>query len=124
MTRQVSFSKMRNDMMRGFREKMHRAESTEDVKKFYANTMLIMFNRLIGRNDPVLYGAVTLNPSEDGFTIDEKVRKRERFQVFWNESDLPMIMDDFTTMALHRYAHLQKNTAKTRSKIHHANGKR
>jgi len=125
MTRQASFSKIRNEMMHEFREKMHQSESTEDVKKFYAETMQSIFNKLLGRDQPVRFEDVSLSPSSsDGYVIDETLRERSLFQSAWGESDLPKIVSDFTKMALNRYAHLQKNHEKTRSKIHHADGKR
>lgn len=125
MTRQSSFSRLRNEMMHGFREKMHQAESTEDVKKFYAVTMYRLFDRLVGREGPVNQDDVQLSPSEScGYVIKSSLKERSLFQSAWNESDLPYIIDDFTTVALHRHARLSKNNAKTRSKIHHVDGKR
>jgi len=125
MTRQTSFSKIRNDMMHGFREKMHQAESTEDVKKFYAETMHAIFNRLVGKDDPVRIDEVALSPSSpDGYVLTETLRARPLFQSAWDESDLPFIVDDFTKMALNRHAHMKKNPEKTRSKIRHTGGKR
>ncbi|QJB58305.1 hypothetical protein [Pseudodesulfovibrio sp. zrk46] len=125
MTRQSSYSKLRNEMMHGFREKMHKAESTEDVKKFYSMTMYRLFDRLVGKGEHVSLEDVQLNPSERcGYVLTDTLRERPLFQFAWNESDLPYILDDFTKMALNRYTHLSKNTAKTRSKIHHNDGKR
>lgn len=125
MTRQVSFSKIRNDMMHGFRKKMHTSESTEDVKKFYTNTMQAMFNKLVGRDDPVRFEDITLVPSKScGYEFSKELLDRPLFQSAWNESDLPMIVDDYTKIALNRYTHLQRNPDKTRAKIHHTDGKR
>ncbi len=99
MTRQSSFSKLRNDMMHGFREKMHQAESTEDVKKFYATTMYRLFDRLVGRDDPIQPDDVALNPtSPKGYDMTQSLQDRPLFQSAWNESDLPHIVDDFTKM--------------------------
>lgn len=125
MTRQSSFSKLRNEMMRGFRNKMHQAESTEDVKKFYSNAMTHLLSRLVGHEKDVYPEDVRLSPSStDGYFINPHVMDHPRFRSAWNESDLPYILDDFTTMALNRHAHLSKGNEKTRSKIHHTNGKR
>ena len=112
-------------MMHGFREKMHQAESTEDVKKFYATTMYRLFDRLVGRDNPIRPDEVTLNPSSsNGYDMTQSLQDRPLFQSAWNESDLPYIVDDFTKMALHRHIRLEKNNEKTRAKIHHADGKR
>lgn len=125
MTQQSSFSKLRNEKMHAFREKMHKTESTEDVKKFYAEVMHSIFNKLVGRDDPVRIEDVSLNPStEKGYVISDSLQQRPLFQSAWNESDLPYIVQDFTQMALNRHTHLKKNSEKTRSKIHHNDGKR
>lgn len=125
MTRQMSYSKLKNEMMHGFRERMHQAESTEDVKKFYANTMCRFFDRLVGDGKQTHPDDVTLNPDSDaGYDMASDLTDRAAFQSAWNDSDLPQIVDDFTRMALHRHARLSKNAEKTRSKIHHTDGKR
>jgi len=125
MTQQSSFSKLRNEKMHVFRDKMHKAESTEDVKKFYADMMLSIFNSVLGRDDPVRVEDVALNPAaEEGYVFSDSLQERPLFQTAWNESDLPYIVQDFTQMALNRYTHLQKNPEKTRSKIHHTDSKR
>ena len=125
MTRQSSYSKLRNEKMHGFREKMHRSESTEDVKKFYAETMHSIFNRLVGQNEPISLEDVALAPSlPEGYILSQALQERPLFDSAWNESDLPHIVADFTKMALNRYKHLQKNPGKTRAKIHHNDGKR
>ncbi|MBI9081861.1 MAG: hypothetical protein JEY79_19235 [Pseudodesulfovibrio sp.] len=125
MTRQVSFSKIRNETMHEFREKMNQAESTEDVKKFYADTMQSMLNKILGRDESVRYEDVSLSPSSsDGYVVVETLRDRPLFKSAWGESDLSNIINDFTQIALKKYVHLQKNPEKTRSKIHHVDGKR
>lgn len=125
MTKQSSFSKLRNEMMHGFRQKMHQAESTEDVKKFYAMTMYRLFDRLVGKNEPIRPDEISLDPAEScGYVITDSLRSRPLFRFSWNESDLPHIVDDFTRMALNRHRHLEKNNEKTRAKIHHNDGKR
>lgn len=125
MTRQSSFSKLRKEMMPGFREKMQMAESTEDVKKFYADTMRMLLDRLASHYDPIMPEDIQLSPeSTDGYFINPEIMDRPPLRAAWNESDLPYILDDFTTKALNRYAHLSKNPEKDRSKIYHLDGKR
>ncbi len=125
MTRQVSFSKIRNEMMRGFRDRMNLSESTEDVRKFYAEAMQALFSQLIGRDEPVNYGDVRLEPNSDsGYEIAESIRRRPLFTSAWNESDLPNIVEDFSQVALNRFRHLAGNPSRTRAKIHHTDGKR
>lgn len=125
MTRQSSFSKLRKEMMPGFRDQMSKAESTEDVKKFYADTMRQILTRLASHYDPVMPEDVHLSPdSADGYFINPSIMDRPPLRAAWSESDLPYILDDFTSMALNRHAHLSKNPEKTRKKIYHNDGKR
>ena len=50
MTRQVSFSKLEKDLRPKLREKMNAAESTEDLKKFFAQTVGELLERVLGDN--------------------------------------------------------------------------
>jgi len=125
MTRQSSFSKLRKEMMPGFREKMQMAESTEDVKKFYSETMRQLLDRLASHYDPVLPDDVRLSPdSTDGYFINPAIMDRPPLRAAWSESDLPYILDDFTSVALHRHAHLTKGSGKPRRKINRTEGQR
>lgn len=125
MTRQMSFTKLRNEFMPLFREKMHQAESTEDVKKFYANTMYRLFDRLAEEDGPIGPEDFRLSPSSsDGYHINPSLFNQPALRNVWSESDLPYIIDDFTQMALNRHTRLSKNQEKTRAKIHHNDGKR
>jgi hypothetical protein len=125
MTVQSSFTKVRNDLMHGFREKMSRAESTEDVRKFYVNTMLDLISRVVGQNTTLNPDDIRLSPeSTDGYFLNPTVIDHPHFRAAWNDSDLPHIMDDFTQKALNRYSRLSTGNEKTRLKIHHTDGKR
>ena len=118
MTRQISFTKFENLSLHDFRKKLSHAESTEDVKKFYVYTMQDLFNRVFSGKIDLEYGDVVLHPDQvPSFSFNERIQGMEDFTSVWNSSDLPHIISRFTDSALKNLKHLEKNPAKTESKI-------
>ncbi len=125
MTRQTSFTKHKQQLLPGYREMLDQAESTEDVKKFYTQTMQDLLARAMDAEQPLDFEDATLTPDQvEGYVFSPRLVGREAFQAAWADSDLPHIVRDFTDRALNRYKHLEKNPAKTNAKIHHVDGKR
>lgn len=118
MTKQQSFTKIENELLPEFRRKIGTAESTEDVKKFYVYTMQDLFNRVFSGKIDLKYGDVDLLPDQTpSFSFNEHIHDKEDFTSVWNNSDLPHVVSRFTDSALNHLKHLEKNPAKTESKI-------
>jgi hypothetical protein len=118
MTKQQSFTKIENELLPKFRRRIGTAESTEDVKKFYVYTMQDLFNRVFSGKIDLEYEDVVLLPDQaPSFSFNERIQGKEDFTSVWNNSDLPHIVSRFTDSVLNHLKHLEKNPAKTESKI-------
>jgi hypothetical protein len=126
MTRQISFTRLEQAVAPGFRERMDRAESTEDVRKFFAEMASTLLSDALGKPGAVRFEDVVLAPDvPNGYTISEAILEVPAFRETWEGSDLSRIVATLARSAVHRYAHLDKNPLKTEAKIfHHKQGKR
>jgi hypothetical protein len=118
MARQLSFSKYEQQLRPELRQNLNIAESTEDVKKFFVYTIQKLFGRVLEGKEAFRYEDIRLAPLEQsGFIISEKVLGDPEFAAVWQNSDLSNIVKRIADAASNRYKHLQKNPAKTESKI-------
>ena len=118
MARQLSFSKYEQQLRPELRQNLNIAESTEDVKKFFVYTIQKLFGRVLEGKEAFLYEDIRLAPLEQsGFIISEKVLGDPEFAAVWQNSDLSNIVKRIADAASNRHKHLQKNPAKTESKI-------
>ena len=118
MTKQQSFTKIENKLLPEFRKRIGSAESTEDVKKFYVYTMQNLFNQVFSGKIDLEYEDVVLLPDQTpSFSLNKRIEGMKDFTSVWNSSDLPHIVSHFTDSALKHLKHLEKNPAKTESKI-------
>jgi hypothetical protein len=118
MARQLSFSKYEQQLRPELRQNLNIAESTEDVKKFFVYTIQKLFGRVLEGKEAFRYEDIRLAPLEQsGFIISEKVLGDPEFTAVWQNSDLSNIVKRIADAASNRYKHLQKNPAKTESKI-------
>ncbi|MFZ5427428.1 MAG: hypothetical protein ACOZEN_10660 [Thermodesulfobacteriota bacterium] len=125
MTHQISFTRIEQALIPGFRERMDRAESTEDVKKFFVEVASTLLSDALGEAGAIRYEHISLAPDEpDGYVLSGEVLARKEFAEIWEASDLPRIMSQFAGRAVNRYIHLDKNPEKTESKMYHLQGKK
>lgn len=121
MTTQLSFSKDENELLPDFRNKIGKAESTEDVKKIFAHTMGQLLARIFDGRLPVEYGDISLRPEEvngsPAFRLSENLQGRTEFTEIWEQSDLPKVIGRLAQTAQNRYKHLEKHPEKTNAKI-------
>jgi hypothetical protein len=118
MSQKQSFTGVENDLLPKFRKMTNEAESTEDVKKFFAYCMQELFTQVFAGQLELDFDDIGLLPEGEGsFHISERIRAREDFARIWTGSDLPHILARFTELALNRYKHLAKNPRKTEAKI-------
>ncbi|MCB2183959.1 MAG: hypothetical protein KQH63_18185 [Desulfobulbaceae bacterium] len=118
MSKQLSFTKIENELLPEFRKKIGTAESTEDVKKFYVYTMQNLFRQAFSGKIDLEYNDIELTPDNDPpFFMTEKFKDEADFSSTWNASDLPHVISRFTESAVNRYRHLEKKPEKTEAKI-------
>ncbi len=126
MGRQISFTHIEQAILPGFRERMSRAESAEEAKQFFAETVASLLSDVMDDPRAVQWDDVTLTPGQgDGYALGDRVRTSQAFLAVWEGSDLPRILGQFARDAANRCAHLDKNPLRTEAKIfHHKQGKR
>ncbi|BFR47957.1 hypothetical protein RVX_R10180 [Nitratidesulfovibrio sp. HK-II] len=125
MTRQVSFTRLEQAQLPGFRERLDRAESPDEVRRFFAETVATLLADALGAAEAVRYDAVALSPdAADGYALDGTIRALPGFAGIWTDSDLPRIVGDFARVAVKRYRHLVGNPERTEAKTRHKDGKR
>ena len=118
MARQLSFSKYEQELRPELRQNLNIAESTEDVKKFFVYTVRKLFSRVLDGKEAFQYEDIKLTPLEQsGFIISDKLLGDTEFADVWQNSDLSNIVQRIADSAGNRHKHLQKNPAKTESKI-------
>jgi hypothetical protein len=115
----MSFGKLEQDLRATLREKVNAAESTEDVKKFFAQTAGELLEKVLGDNVDLRYEYIRFNPGgKYGYTVSERLRKVEGFASVWRESDLPDIIKRMAEFALKRHKRLERHRDKTEAKIY------
>ncbi|MBU0681052.1 MAG: hypothetical protein KKD73_06505 [Proteobacteria bacterium] len=118
MSRQLSFTKFEKELLPDFRQKINMAESSEDVKTFYARTSLALFDKAFDNAFSLEFNDIMLQPGNtEKYVLSDRLRSSPSFTEIWNTSDLPNILGRFTDVALNRYTHLEKHPEKTDSKI-------
>lgn len=118
MSKQLSFTKFEKELLPEFRQKINLAESSEDVKTFYARTSLALFDKAFEGEFALEFEDIMLQPeNDDKYALSDRLRASQNFIEIWNTSDLPHILGRFTDMALNRYARLEKHPEKTEAKI-------
>ncbi len=125
MTRQISFTHLEQAITPGFRERMDRAENTEDVRKFFAEVASTFLSDAMGQPGAVRYEDVTLAPdAPDGYKLADTLASKPGFLDVWEGSDLSRIMASLARSATNRFVHLDKNPLRTEAKMfHHKQGK-
>lgn len=125
MTRQASFTRLEQAQLPGFRERLDRTESPDEVRRFFAETVATLLADALGAAEAVRYDAVALSPdAADGYALDGTIRALPGFVGIWTDSDLPRIVGDFARLAVKRYRHLAGNPERTEAKTRHKDGKR
>lgn len=119
MTRQISFSKMEQELRPRLRQKVNAAESTEDVKKFFAQTIYELLRRILGDSVDLDHEAIRFEPlAKDGYVVTKRLRQVKGFSAAWKNSDLPHIITRMAEFASKRYKHLERHPDKTEAKIY------
>jgi hypothetical protein len=118
MGKQISFTKYSNQVLPHFRDRINKAESTEDVKKFFVYTTRELFAGVFAGELELAYEDVALAPkTPPHFTLSDRLLADSRFSSSWKDSDLATILGHLADTAVKRYVHLERNSDKTQAKI-------
>jgi len=119
MTKHISFSKYEQELRPQYRQSMNSAESTEDVKKFFAYITHELIETALQGKVAVEYEDIRLDPHrESGFVISSRLRELQEFESVWNRSDLPHIVKRMAEFAIKRHNYLEKHRDRTESKMY------
>lgn len=119
MTKQISFSKYEQELRPQYRQSVNSAESTEDVKKFFAHSTQELLETALQEKVAVEYEDIRLDPHrESGFVISSRLRELQEFESVWNRSDLPHIVKRMAQFAIKRHKRLEKHRDRTESKMY------
>lgn len=118
MTGKKSFTKHENKIFPGFRDNISKAESTEDVKKFFVYTAKRLFEEVFEGRMEFDYQDFVLTPNNENlYELSERLVSSGDFSSVWGNSDLPRVVTRLAESAVRRYRHLEKHPEKTDSKI-------
>ncbi len=117
MSNQTSFRKLEQEILPTYRNRMNKAESSEDVKKFFNYAAQELFKKIFSSFD-LEFEDISLNTNSNPYySLSEKVKNNPEFISTLNSSDLNQILDKLAETALNRYKHLEKHPERTNSKI-------
>jgi len=118
MVKQLSYTKFENEILPELRHKLNQAESTEDVKKFFFQTIRILFERILEEKSVIHFEDITLLPDKDPpYAFSKRFSSSEKFQAAWKDSDFSNVMGRLAKSAVKRYIRLERNPEKTDLKI-------
>ncbi len=121
MSKRLSFTKYETPIASQFRRMMTEAESTEDVKKFFAQIMGDLLDNVFqeigrGRDDIIIF-----SEEDPYYEVAETLRGKPEFTELWETSDLGDIVARFAEKANNQYVRQRKNLDKTEAKMFHNN---
>ena len=118
MAEKLSFTKYEHECLPAFRQRINKAESAEDVRKVFAYTTRVLFEKVFSGNLKFRDDDVTLEVSEKSpFSLSNRLLAAEGFESAWNNSDLPRMVGRFAETATRRIKHMEKHPEKTDAKI-------
>ncbi len=118
MAMKLSFTKYEHQVLPGFRDRINLAESSEDVRKFFAYTVRELLESVFeGRLNFDQEDVKLLPESDRNYEISASLLGSREFQSLWEDSDLPHVINRLAEPAKRRFRYLEKQTAKTEAKI-------
>ncbi len=118
MSNQISYSKIEHELLPSYRDRLNKAESIEDAKKFFNYTVMELFESIFGQSLNLEYDDIQLRPDKKPYyQLSSKITSNQEFVQTRDNSDLPYILERLANSAVKRYNHLKKHPEKTESKI-------
>lgn len=126
MPKQFSFRKQEREIEPGYRALIDRAESVEDVRKFFERTARDFLEKVVGEKMRLRGDDVWFAPdSTPGYRLSERLKDHRELSELRQTSDLNQILKSFSERAVGRWRHLEhKHPDKTESKINPLPGTR
>lgn len=114
-----SFTDLEHQIAPRLRRQIARAESTEDVKKFFSQAGRDLL-RLVFTQEKLSTSDIELAPHERPFfALADRLEALPEVSKVLTQSDLRHVIGRFAEAAVHRFRHLEKHREKTESKIFH-----
>ena len=112
----ISFRKFEHMILPRFRQKINKAESTEDIKKAFITSSIDLFERVLAGRFQLRYEDVRFLPHKvPYFTLDQRLIKDDYFHLIWKDSDLRFVIGRLAEQAMNHFRHLEKHQEKTNS---------
>jgi len=120
MTYVRSYTHIERELMHNYRDRLNHAESEEDVKKFFAQTIHHLLKTVMDGKVTVDHGDATLTPGAPPYyEISDRLAATDVFQELRKHSDINAVLKRFAEPAVKHYRHLQGHPEKTEAKIRH-----
>lgn len=117
MTTNIPLSVFEKQVLPKLRNQLNHAESEEDVKKFFVETVERLLSMATGRSASPQYDDIVLVPEEEPYyRLAPGLLNSEAVQAL-NNSNFEAVMKRLAEPAAHRYKHIAKHPEKTNAKI-------
>ena len=118
MKKGKSFAKHEQDVRALFRSNLGKAESDEDVKKFFTYAVKELFDATLEKKVTVDQNDFWLDSEEkDGFSLSDHLLQDETFLEAWKNTDLHQIVKRMAETAHKQCLHFEKHRDKTERKM-------
>jgi len=124
MSKQLSFTRLEQAALPGYRDRLDRASTAEDVRRGFSETVATLLADALGEPDSVKAVDVTLEPGHPaGFALSTALLEAPGFAEAWKGSDLRRILTDMARNAVNRHHHLARRPAKVQARTHGKQGR-
>jgi hypothetical protein len=116
MSQRMSYTKIENELWPEYRDRLNKAESTEDVKKFFAYTATELLRQVLdSQGIKPRFEDIQLDPEgEEGYILSSRLRERNEVSELLSGSDLGDILQRLARPAVKRFLHLSRNSSRSR----------
>lgn len=120
MTYVRSFTHIERALMHHYRDLLNRAESEEDIKKFFTRTARRLLVEAMGERMAIEEDDAVLDPRESPFyRVSDRLSRNKAYQELRRHSDLESVLARFARPAVKHYQHIVGHPEKTEAKIRH-----
>jgi len=118
MSRRISFTKLENELIRSFRDKINTAATAEDIASAFTRTMDKLVAGAMGESTPDAREGITFEPkAKDFYRLDDGLASNASFTDIMDASDLPQIISRFAGTANRRRRRILEHRERTEAKI-------
>ena len=116
MSQRISYTKIENELWPEYRDRLNKAESTEDVKKFFGYTATELLAQVLEpKGIKPRTEDVRLDPEGDrSYVLSTRLAERSEVADLLAGSDLSDILQRLARAAVKRFQHLSRNPDRSR----------